>query len=129
MTGGNQIPDKGDPELRARSALKKLVYTAACTRGLGDEIVDMYADMDQQIHPFLKECAEDAGMTPVVFHAYGKMRLQGPNKPFNDIQLTCIGDKLHHWLDPDYKPQGLLELERDLERELARFGSSELVGA
>lgn len=76
MISGNQILDFEDPKMRAHKALKKFVLTVASTRGLGDEIVNMYTAMD-----------------------------------------------------PDFKPQNLLELEQDLERELARLRSPELVGA
>ncbi len=129
LTSGNQILDFEDPKARAHKALKKFVLTVASTRGLGDEIVNMYTAMDREIHPFLKECAHDAGLKPEVFRAYATTRLQGQSRPFNDVQLLCIGDKMHHWLDPDFKPQNLLELEQDLEREFARLRSPELVGA
>ena len=129
MIGGNQILEFKDPKTRAHKALKKFVLTAASTGGLGDEIVDMYAAMDPEIHPFLKECAKDAGLQPEVFRAYARVRLQAQVTPFNDVQLQCIGDKLHHWLDPKFKPRNLLELERDLEQELARLGAPVLVGA
>ncbi len=119
MTGGNLILEFKDPKMRAHKALKKFVLTVASKGGLGDEIVDMYTAMDPEVHPFLKECAKDAGLQPEVFRAYARTRLQAANTPFNDVQLACIGDKLHHWLNPDFKPQNLLELEVQLAKLMA----------
>lgn len=99
---------------QALLALKKLVFTAASTPGLGDDIVDSYSGERRRIHPMLARCANDAHMSPEEFRDFSASRFRAEH-PFNDIQLMCIGDKLHHWLDPEWKPKALLDLERELE--------------
>lgn len=109
------------PLQRANQASDEFVCLVASTRGLGDEIVDKLDELEPEFHDVLTDAARKAGLSPALFLAHVASQVKAGR--YNDVQLLCMGSKIHHLLIPSWKPQSLVDFELELSRYVALAAS------